>query len=59
MWQNITNVWQDIPVWFRVWLVFCLVAGVTSMIYTFQQCGVKALLLGDGATAAAVLGLCD
>lgn len=51
--------WQDIPVWFRIWLVFCVVAGIACMVYVFQQCGARALLLGDGAAMAALMGMCD
>ena len=51
--------WQDIPVWFRIWFVFCVVAGITCMAYALHECGAKALLLGDGAAMAALMGMCD
>jgi hypothetical protein len=33
--------------------------GLTVMITTFQKCGWKALLLGNGAVYAAMTGMCD
>lgn len=51
--------WRDIPTWFKLWAVFCLVAGIATLVYTFSHCGPKALLLGDGALYAAASGMCD
>lgn len=39
-------------------LFFVFIAGST-VFYTFSQCGWKTLLLGNGATMAAVTGMCD
>ena len=47
------------PLWFKIWFVVCLVVGIATAIFTFQECGARALLLGDGAMYAAVSGMCD
>lgn len=45
-------------------IIFMLVAifmfiGVSVTVVTFQKCGTKALLLGNAAASAAMLGMCD
>lgn len=47
------------PLWFKIWFVICLVVGIAAAIFTFQECGAKALLLGNGAPYAAMTGMCD
>lgn len=51
--------WTDTPVWFRLWLVLCLVLGIAAASYTWSKCGARALVLGNGAFAAAATGMCD
>jgi hypothetical protein len=47
------------------WLVFVSISTVMAaivlamMIYTFEQCGIRALLLGDKAFIAAITGICN
>lgn len=36
-----------------------LIFGVVTAVYTFNACGWKTLVLGDGAPIAAVMGMCD
>jgi hypothetical protein len=55
MWQ----MWQDIPVWFRILFFIFFLLGIANAVYTFQECGARALLLGDKAAVAAWLGMCD
>ena len=33
--------------------------GISVTVVTFQKCGAKALLLGNSAPSAAMLGMCD
>lgn len=47
------------PFWFRIWMVFCLVLGIATVMYTFKECGAKSLLLGNSSVVAAVTGMCD
>lgn len=39
-------------------LVFLFMA-MTSITYTFQKCGWKAFMFGNGAGMAAITGMCD
>jgi hypothetical protein len=50
---------NTVPFWFRIWFVICLVLGITIAVYTFKECGVRALLLGNGGPAAAFMGMCE
>jgi hypothetical protein len=50
---------RDIPVWFRIWIVICLVVGIAAFVYTFNKCGAKTFLLGNGGLYAAASGMCD
>lgn len=50
---------RDIPIWFKIWMVICLVLGISSMVFVLDKCGPKAFLLGDGAMYAAMSGMCD
>lgn len=50
---------SEIPAWFKILLVVFLIFGVGAMTITLQKCGWKALFLGNGASAAAMMGLCD
>lgn len=50
---------RDIPVFIQVLVVLFFVIAISSAVFTFQKCGAKALLLGNGATTAALLGMCD
>lgn len=36
-----------------------LCIGIGMTIFTFQECGAKALLYGNGASMAALTGACD
>lgn len=47
------------PLWFRIWMVICLVFGIALTVYTFQECGWKAMFLGNGAAYAAFTGMCE
>jgi len=51
--------WRDIPVWFRIGFVIFLILGIATAAFTFEKCGAKALLLGNGGFAAAAMGMCD
>jgi hypothetical protein len=51
--------WRDIPVWFRIWTVICLVLGIAALVFTFEKCGAKTFILGNGGLAAAATGMCD
>jgi len=42
-----------------MWMVITAVLGMSVLMYTWDKCGAKALVLGNGAGAAAVLGMCD
>lgn len=55
MWQ----MWRDVPVWFRILFLIFFLLGIANAVYTFQECGARALLLGDKAAVAAWLGMCD
>lgn len=48
-----------IPTWFKVWCVVAFIVGVAAATFAFQKCGLKALLLGNGAVSAAMMGMCD
>jgi hypothetical protein len=50
---------RDIPVWFKICAVICLVVGIASFAYTFNKCGAKTFLLGNGGLYAAASGMCD
>jgi hypothetical protein len=50
---------RDIPIWFRILFVVFFIIGVAFAVFTFKECGVKALFLGNGATYAAMTGMCD
>jgi ABC-type transport system involved in cytochrome c biogenesis permease component len=49
---------RQLPVWFRVWVVFVLLVGVASTWYAVKECGPGVLLLGDRALVAVILGMC-
>jgi hypothetical protein len=36
-----------------------LIFVIVSVVYTFNACGWKTLVLGNGGPAAAMLGMCD
>jgi hypothetical protein len=38
---------------------FFALLGLSATFYTFSKCGTKAFLLGNGATYAAMSGMCD
>lgn len=38
---------------------FVAILGLSVTVVTFQKCGWKTLLLGNGAGAAAMMGMCD
>jgi hypothetical protein len=48
---------------FPRWVYFAIavwaVLAVSLAVFTFKECGAKALLLGNGAGAAAFMGMCD
>ena len=48
-----------IPFWFKILAAVFLVIGIAAAVFTFQECGVKALFLGNGAAYAAMSGMCD
>jgi len=50
---------RDIPVWFRIWTVICLVLGIAALTYTFKECGMKTFFLGNGGFYAAATGMCN
>jgi len=44
------------PRWvYVVWFVL----AVSVVVFTFKECGAKTLLLGNGASGAAFMGMCD
>ena len=48
------------PRWiFGMWMVICLVLGLSALSYTWSKCGAKTLILGNGGLAAAATGMCD
>lgn len=47
------------PKWAYVLIVIWFVLAVSAAVFTFSKCGAKALLLGNGAAAAAFTGMCD
>ena len=47
------------PRWVYAVVVFWFVLSAGLAVYTFQKCGAKTLLLGNGASAAAFMGMCD
>ena len=48
------------PRWIIVlWIVLCLLLGLGALSYTWSKCGTRTLILGNGAMAAAVTGMCD
>lgn len=47
------------PTWFKILFVVFLVLGIASAVFTFQKCGTRAFLLGNGAGYAALSGMCD
>lgn len=51
--------WGEIPTWIKVLWVIFLVASIAATVYTFKECGAKALFLGNGGFYAAVTGMCD
>ena len=48
-----------ITFWFKILAVVFLVIGIASAVFTFKECGTRALFLGNGATYAAMTGMCD
>lgn len=48
-----------LPRWVNVLIVVWFVLAIGMAVFTFQKCGAKALLLGNGAAAAAAMGMCD
>jgi hypothetical protein len=52
--------WNDVPTLFKFWMVFCLIAGISTFAYSASKCGIgKTFLLGNGALYAAYTGMCD
>lgn len=47
------------PRWVYIVVVVWFVLAVSVAVFTFKECGAKALLLGNGAGTAAVMGMCD
>jgi hypothetical protein len=50
---------RDVPMWFKICAVICLVVGISSLVFTWKECGARTLMLGDGAVFAAATGMCD
>lgn len=48
-----------IPFWVKIVAAIFFAISIASAVLTFQECGVKALFLGNGATYAAMTGMCD
>jgi hypothetical protein len=44
---------------FAITAVFVTLIGVSITVVTFQKCGWKTFLLGNGASMAAMTGMCD
>lgn len=40
-------------------ILFVALLGLSAVFYTFQRCGMKALILGNGALVAAATGMCE
>jgi hypothetical protein len=49
---------RGIPAWAYALAVVFFVLGVSSVAYTWSECGWKTLLLGNGGFYAAIMGLC-
>lgn len=39
--------------------IFIIFLASSAVFYTFQKCGMKTLILGNGALTAAATGMCD
>jgi len=50
---------SDDPIWFRIAFICFFVLGLITLVYTVNECGVKAFFLGNGAPFAAVSGMCE
>jgi len=48
-----------VPGWVYVVAVIWFIVSVGMLAFTFQKCGAKTLLLGNGAAPAAFMGMCD
>lgn len=47
------------PRWMYAVIVIWAVLSAGYLTYVFDKCGARALLLGQGAGPAAVMGMCD
>jgi hypothetical protein len=47
------------PVWAYLAGAVMLAIGIAALVFTWQSCGWKTLLLGTGGFWAAAMGLCD
>lgn len=52
------NAWKQIPTWFKIVAAIFMLFSVFATVRTFQECGTKTFLLGNGAFYAAVTGMC-
>jgi hypothetical protein len=50
---------MNVPTWWYALAALMLVLGVSALVYTWQECGWKTLMLGSGGFYNAVMGLCD
>jgi hypothetical protein len=50
---------KNTPIWFRILLLVFFILTVASTIFSFRECGIKALFLVNGALYAAMTGMCD
>lgn len=55
----IRDLWDQIPTWFKIVSAIVLILGIASTVYTFKECGMKALFLGNGGFYAAISGMCN
>lgn len=47
------------PRWMYAVIVIWAVLSVGFLVYVFNECGAQALLLGQGAGPAALMGMCN
>lgn len=54
------QLWNDTPTYTKWVCIICLVVGLASVSYTFNECGfIRTLMLGKGGVYAAYTGMCD
>lgn len=50
---------MELPAWVWIIAVVWLIIAIASFIFTWDKCGTRTLILGNGGFAAAATGMCN